>query len=99
MLAQSFSFSVPRLAFTARTFALVTPQPLRMAPSTAASSVLVETLLRALPASSALPPGKVCALEALEVFKAAGIPTPFTDPAGLGFGAMFLGFLVFFTQR
>ena len=62
--------------------------------NTAASSVLVETLLRALPASSALPPGKVCALEALEVFKAAGIPTPFTDPAGLGFGAMFLGYCV-----
>ncbi len=42
MFAQSFSFSVPRLAFTARTFALVTPQPLRMAPSTAASSVVSE---------------------------------------------------------
>ena len=60
----------------------------------AACSPLVETLLRALPASSALPSGKVCALEALEVFKAAGISTAITDPTHAAFAAMFLAYSV-----
>ena len=64
--------------------------------NTAASSKRVGTLLRALPASSALPPGKVCALEALKVFKAAGIPTSITDPTDASFEAMFLSYSVRF---
>ena len=60
----------------------------------AACGDLVVRILRALPASRALAAGHVCAMEALTVFREAGINCLITDSTHADFPTVFIGYTV-----